>query len=682
MRCVVKLPSFRACSFAVFLVLFCASGAFAQAADHAREFTVEIAGEELWKETGVELQPGDRLILTASGELQYLGEKPTGPEGMPRGWKDLLRLLPLNQAGRGALLGRISDSGQPFLIGERREMTAGAAGRLFLGINQTSSDTGKGSYTVRITLTASESAAMPAVERFAAREVDSLPGITRKLFEKIPRRVKDPDGTPGDMVNFLLLGDEETIRQALQEAGWVKVDRTTKDSLLRGAIATLSKQAYVELPMSELHLFGRGQDYGFAHAEPFVVVARRHHFRIWKASFEVEGQAVWVGAGTHDIGFERDQRKDRITHKIDPNVDEEREFIRASLSQTGRVADITYLTPREPIRKAKTAHGADYYSDGRVLVMRLPSSGLDRSQMFSRLFCSVLAAQPDAKEWGDCAQYIEKSDAGQAELSPIPTQYRILIVPGVMNSCAESTPAYQEGQQYLREKYGLTVDLLAVPNESAESNAWTIADWLQQQRFTDPRKFIVFGYSKGAPDLHTMLALEPDAAEHVAAFVSVAGAIGGSPIADVMPAIADRWMNQMQFGTCRGSMAEAFKSLKREVRQAFNRQYPTPRVPSYSLAAVADEGRVSRMLKQTWQLMSSYDRRQDGQLTIADATVPGSLFLGSVLADHFAVALPLANAPEEAIRSMVDRNRYPRTALLEAMVRFVVQDLESRKPTP
>jgi dienelactone hydrolase len=661
-------------------LLSSAAACCAQAEGSARESAVEISGEEAWKDSGLELRAGDRLILTASGELQYLGEKPTGPEGMSRGWKDLLRMLPLNQAGRGALLGRIGDSGQPFLIGERREMTAGSGGRLFLGINQASGDTGRGSYAVRIRVAAGDSAvAMPAAARFEPREVASLAGITRKLFEKIPRRVQDPDGTPGDMVNFLLLGDEETVKQALQDAGWVKVDRTTKDSLLRGAIATLSKQAYVELPMSELHLFDRGQDYGFAHAEPFVVVARRHHFRIWKAPFQVDGQTVWVGAGTHDIGFERDQRNNKITHKIDPNVDLEREFIRESLAQTGRVAEITYLTPRNPIRKSKTAHGADYHSDGRVLVMRLPSSGLDRAQMFSRMFCSVLAAQPDAKEWGDCAQYIEQPQAGKLELAPLSTQYRVLIVPGVMNSCAESTPAYQEGQQYLREKYGLTVDLLAVPNESAEDNAWTIADWLSQQRRSDPRKFIVFGYSKGGPDLHTMLALEPDAVEHVAAFVSVAGAIGGSPIADVMPAIADRWMNQMKFGTCRGSMAEAFKSLKREVRQAFNRQYPTPRVPSYSLAAVADESRVSKMLKQTWQLMSSYDRRQDGQLTIADATVPGSLFLGSVLADHFAVALPLANAPEEAIRSMVDRNRYPRTALLEAMIRFVVQDLDSRQ---
>ena len=33
---------------------------------------------------------------------------------------------------------------------------------------------------------------------------------------------------------------------------------------------------------------------------------------------------VWVGAGTHDIGFEKDQRNGKVTHKIDPAVDGER----------------------------------------------------------------------------------------------------------------------------------------------------------------------------------------------------------------------------------------------------------------------------------------------------------------------------------------------------------------------
>jgi hypothetical protein len=123
--------------------------------------------------------------------------------------------------------------------------------------------------------------------------------------------------------------------------------------------------------MSELTLFGRVQDYGLAHAEPIAVVAQRHHLRLWKAPFKVEGQELWVGAATHDIGFERDQRNGKLTHKIDPEVDGEREYVGRSLDETGLVAKLSYLTPEKASKEARTATGATFRSDGRVLVITL-----------------------------------------------------------------------------------------------------------------------------------------------------------------------------------------------------------------------------------------------------------------------------------------------------------------------
>src|SRR6201999_107938 len=100
--------------------------------------------------------------------------------------------------------------------------------------------------------------------------------------------------------------------------------------VLSGILATfITKQAYLTLPMSVLTLFGRVQDYGLAHAEPIQVVAQRHHLRLWKAPFQADGQEIWIGAATHDIGFDRDQRNNGVTHKIDPDVDQEREFVGA-----------------------------------------------------------------------------------------------------------------------------------------------------------------------------------------------------------------------------------------------------------------------------------------------------------------------------------------------------------------
>jgi hypothetical protein len=118
-------------------------------------------------------------------------------------------------------------------------------------------------------------------------------------------------------------------------------------------------------------LFGRYQDYGYEQAEPIAMVASRHHFRLWKAAFTFNGQPVWVGAGTHDIGFERDQRNGKVTHKIDPAVDGERQNIADSFHKSGKAKSMTYYLPPSPVQDARNATGGGYHSDGRILVVFL-----------------------------------------------------------------------------------------------------------------------------------------------------------------------------------------------------------------------------------------------------------------------------------------------------------------------
>jgi LssY C-terminus len=198
--------------------------------------------------------------------------------------------------------------------------------------------------------------------------------MTKALFATIPRRVSDKDGHPGDMVNFLILGSQSAMEQVFTSAGWVKVDTDVKDAVLHGLIESLSKESYVNMPMSQLYLFDRPQDYGWAHAEPLYVAKSRNHLRIWKAPFQVSGETLWVGAATHDIDIERDQRNNGITHKIDPDIDLERDYVEKTLASTGLVAEISYFLPANPLKEAKTATGGDFHSDGKVLVLRLAAS--------------------------------------------------------------------------------------------------------------------------------------------------------------------------------------------------------------------------------------------------------------------------------------------------------------------
>jgi hypothetical protein len=319
-----------------------------------------------WNDTGLEVAPGDHLNFTATGNLALADGRTAPPDGLTRGWKDLIRQYPLNSANSGALIGRIGNEAAavPFLIGASKDMDVSATGHLYLRLNLTSDLSGTGNLDVKMKLSA-----QTTQKTISAPDLAHL--LSPQLFADVPRRVGDLQGNPGDMVNYALIGTEDQVTKAFAAAGWVQVDKTTQDAVLHGLVSTLSHAAYTEMPMSTLYLFGRSQDLSYARADPLAVAAIRHHLRVWKTTEMVGGQALWVGSATHDNGFEKDQRNGGITHHIDANVDQERDFLEQSFSGAGVIAGAAYVMPSNPLTTAKTATGGSFQSDGRIVVMDL-----------------------------------------------------------------------------------------------------------------------------------------------------------------------------------------------------------------------------------------------------------------------------------------------------------------------
>jgi hypothetical protein len=319
-----------------------------------------------WTDTGVVVTPADQLSFTATGSLSLADGRTAPPDGLTRGWKDLIRIYPLNTANSGALIGRIGNDAAavPFLIGASKDVNVNGTGHLYLRLNLSSDLTGSGSIAVKMKLTTQQ-----AQKTVSAPDLAHL--LSPQLFANIPRRVGDLQGNPGDMVNFSLIGTQDQVTKAFAAAGWVQVDKTTQDAVVHGLISTLSHEAYTEMPMSILYLFGRSQDLSFARAAPLEVAAIRHHLRVWKTTETVGGEPFWVGSATHDNGFEKDQRNGGVTHHIDPNVDQERDFLEQSFSGAGVLAGAAYVLPSNPLTTAKTATGGTFQSDGRIVVMDL-----------------------------------------------------------------------------------------------------------------------------------------------------------------------------------------------------------------------------------------------------------------------------------------------------------------------
>jgi hypothetical protein len=196
-----------------------------------------------------------------------------------------------------------------------------------------------------------------------AKESDSS---LKEMIAFLPPRALNGQGREGDMINLIFIAKEDDFQRVFARAGWVKVDKN-KPTLFWHLL--WQRKHYVKLPMDNFFLFGRAQNYAFALPDPGAILTRRHHLRIWKTDHEMNGNPIWVGAATHDVAIKFEMRKLWMIHRIDPNVDAEREFIARNLTETHLVTQVEYLASTLPVFQAQTASGEAYHSDSRMLVL-------------------------------------------------------------------------------------------------------------------------------------------------------------------------------------------------------------------------------------------------------------------------------------------------------------------------
>jgi len=347
----------------------------------------DVNGRQQWTDTSIDLYPGDVVQFHATGTVNRPGAPGCGPDGRPRDWHDVTARYPVNQAGVGALVGRIGQGAKSsaFSVGSHRQTKVQMAGRLYLGVNEASNESASGGYSVSIEIVRAAPAVVEAASVMDGAGVGSGSGprsvveVTASAFPssglaQIPLRVTNERGDPGDMVNFILIGSQAAVDQAFKEAGWLKVLDTNKDhrrAAVGGIFSTFREKPLLRMPMSQLYLFGRPQDAGYAQGWPIECIGSRHHLRIWKAPMQVDGQDVWVGAGTHDESFMHDPHHKGFSHYIDPNVDDERAYIQRSLGSTHEATQWTMVQPAAPIQTAHTVSGQVFHSNGQVFVLWL-----------------------------------------------------------------------------------------------------------------------------------------------------------------------------------------------------------------------------------------------------------------------------------------------------------------------
>jgi LssY C-terminus len=191
-----------------------------------------------------------------------------------------------------------------------------------------------------------------------------------RLVSSAPYRTEAPrTGRPGDFTNVLLMGSEEQISAAFLAAGWTQPGpRSLRDNIgFIRAVAELRGDRHA--PMSRLLL--NGADPTLSWEKGLNDVSKRHHIRIWKSSETWDGREVWVGAATRDIDFEYWHPGRKLSHRIDGDVDQERDKVAYDLAFSNCGSILEWAGRSGFPSEATTATGDPINSDGRMAVVEL-----------------------------------------------------------------------------------------------------------------------------------------------------------------------------------------------------------------------------------------------------------------------------------------------------------------------
>lgn len=204
------------------------------------------------------------------------------------------------------------------------------------------------------------------VIRSSGEPVECDEAELRRRLEAQPRCTTNRRGTvEGDPLNLVVVGDFDTVLIGFG-ARWDETETISLASCWRTLTAFLLGSRYRYSPVSPLYVAGRRQD--FALQKSRQTINQRLHLRLWMTPLRFRGKPVWVGQVSRDIGVRFTPRTWNLTtHRIDPDVDDARDYVLDDLMEAGKVSLVGYVAgvgagPRAAPRHNLT--GDPYFTDG------------------------------------------------------------------------------------------------------------------------------------------------------------------------------------------------------------------------------------------------------------------------------------------------------------------------------
>lgn len=185
-------------------------------------------------------------------------------------------------------------------------------------------------------------------------------------------RTRTSDGLLGDPLNLAVRGTGEQLATTMRRAGWILADPVTVGSSLGIVRSTLTRRSYPRAPVSPLFLFDRSQDAAYQQ-EVEGNPAQRHHVRFWRTprDWPLPGGARvdWLAGGTYDRRVGLSLFTLQITHKIDADIDVERDYIVDSVNRAEPLVILDVLRDFTTSYHSRNGGGDSVHTDGDLPIL-------------------------------------------------------------------------------------------------------------------------------------------------------------------------------------------------------------------------------------------------------------------------------------------------------------------------